>query len=141
MTQHLKQGELEELFLYLEPMESIEEEDTTLGEVLGTDISTLVRVKHVFDQDRAAVLDYATRSSFGRTREEITQNARLHIASCYPCFARYVTDVQKRVLGNITGLEAVLKDPDLKQLQFSVELFYMCLKMWDYLGILKSHIK
>jgi len=106
---HLKPGELEELFYFLQALEEErkrkqESPETTRQEVAKyfKEVSSTPPSQEEYDWcerlDKLYIQDglkYRSTSTYGRTAKEIIQNAREHILNCPACLAQYKTAIQR----------------------------------------------
>ena len=79
---HLKEGELEELMKYF----------MTLGNIANRRGEWIPKQMEELEQQRLA---YASHSTYGRTPEEISRNAKQHLLDCPECYDQYRRKIER----------------------------------------------
>ena len=117
MEDHLKEGEISELYKYLITQQSyfscLDSLIATAGKVLD-----IVYIKILEEQreKRDRALSYRSRSTYGTNPADIMGNSAAHFKSCEPCMKQYAGVVEEAA--NFARPKEGLFIPPIRQLDF-----------------------
>lgn len=132
---HLQAGEMDPLFQYLMYHSPSEKEaQNALIEDFAHDKKTLASYLHRYDQTSTSILEYETRSTFGRDPEQIKNNAQSHILACQDCYDEYALHVLFSVYRR--EIQLIRKKIPNVSLEELTQMFSKAVKMCDILEII-----
>jgi hypothetical protein len=149
---HLKEGEIEDLFDFLRSNDDWGEKRIRNGSekwfrdfaagVLADLDQKMSEPRHRArrDQFMAKMRDYQSVSTFGKNKEEIFRNSRIHLLACEKCFIEYKSKVEKIAGEYVRAIEEVKNEPrsaSATESPFYEEQLFLhdILKILDHPGI------
>jgi len=151
---HLKPGELEELLYFLqvleeqrkrkqEPLETTRQEVARYFKEVGSMPPTQEEYDWCERMDKLYIQDglkYGTTSTYGRTDEDIVQNARAHLLACPACLVQYKTAIQREAYKTASDIRKFLEKayPETEHQESFREKFKQLTRREDKLGILSK---